>query len=69
MKIPNSTICLFKFYSLPLMTVLQMFFALCSMSKIKISDGIKVISFSIKKVWKMFFESVGTLFLVEKLHF
>jgi len=51
------------------MTVLQMFFALCSMSKIKISDGIKVISFSIKKVWKMFFESVGTLFLVEKLHF
>jgi len=46
MKILHSAICLFKFYSLPLMTVLQMFFALCSMNKIiekiKISDGFKI---------------------------
>jgi len=34
MEILNSTICLFKFCSSPLMIVLQMFFALCSMSKI-----------------------------------
>jgi len=34
MEIPNSAICLFTFCSLPLMAVLDMFFALCSMSKI-----------------------------------
>jgi len=34
MEIPNSAICLFKLCTLPLMTVLQMFFALCSMKKI-----------------------------------
>jgi len=34
MGIPNSAICLFKFCTLLLVTVLQMFFALCSMNKI-----------------------------------
>jgi len=34
MEILNSAICLFKFSSLPLMTLLQMFFALCSINKI-----------------------------------
>jgi len=34
MEILNSTICLFKFCSSSLMTVLQMLFALCSMSTI-----------------------------------
>jgi len=34
MEIPNSTICLLKFCSLPLMAVLQMVFALCPANKI-----------------------------------
>jgi len=34
MEITNLAICLFKFCSYPLITVLQMSFALCSMSKI-----------------------------------
>jgi len=46
MEILNSVICLFKFCS-SLITVLQMFFALCSTSKIlgkmKLNDGIKVL--------------------------
>jgi len=32
MEIPNSGICLLKFCSLPLMTVFQMFFALCCLN-------------------------------------
>jgi len=52
MEIPHSAICFFKFRSLPLMTVLQMFFALCSMNKLlekmKISGGIKVFHLVLK---------------------
>ena len=60
MEIPNSAICLFKFCSLALMTVLQMLSALCYMkiffyfSKINISDGIQVFSFSIEKISKKY---------------
>jgi len=34
MEIPNSSICLLKNYSLPLIAVLQVFLSLCSMNKI-----------------------------------
>jgi len=34
MEIPNSASYLFKFCSLPLMAILQMYFALCSTNKI-----------------------------------
>jgi len=56
MEIPHSAMCLFKFCSLPLMTVLQMFFCIVfhesNFPKMGISDDIKVLWFSIEEVLK-----------------
>jgi len=55
--IPNAAICLFKFCSLPLMTVCNLvciLFHEYNIGKMKIIDGIKIFSFSIEKVLKKY---------------
>jgi len=62
MEILKSGICLFNFYSFQLMTILQMYFALCSMNKISknADDGrvLKNLNLVFKKGGKCFFGNV-----------
>jgi len=74
-EIPNSGICLFKFCSLPLVTVLQMFLHCLpsikfSKNQATVNDGIKVFNLVLKRCWKSmengFWKCVGTLFLLHR---
>ena len=72
----NSTICLLNFFSVPLMTALQIFFHCVpwiNFGNLKISNGIKVFHLGLKRYEKsmknIFWKCEGTLHIFLKMFF